>query len=426
MAKTETKLTELRINQLSSKDRFLQAIANGEVLDNEFYMTPEEDIDVSEYPITFTKATSRDNVSSGDTISSVFGKIAKWFSDLGSLAFKSTVSKSDLENSVQTSLGKADTALQSYTEQYTGTVKKVNNTSPDANGNVSITIPSEVTESTVSGWGFTKNTGTYSKPSGGIPKTDLASAVQTSLGKADTALQSFTETDPTVPSHVKNITSTDISNWNNKSTFDGNYNSLSNKPTNVSEFTNDANYVKNTDYATTDVAGVIKRGNWITLSSDGKLEAGELTKAQYDSASGKTFVGKTTLENVLTARIPTALSSLSGDATHRVVTDAEKNAWNAKSNFSGSYNDLTDKPESSGGEFDFDEYVENVGYSYSYNSSTRTETITHDGETFATRISATTSNGYTISISCPSQNINQTSTYVKDESGNWSVTTASN
>ena len=29
----------------------------------------------------------------------------------------------------------------------------------------------------------------YDKPSGGIPKTDLASAVQTSLGKADTALQ---------------------------------------------------------------------------------------------------------------------------------------------------------------------------------------------------------------------------------------------
>ncbi len=52
------------------------------------------------------------------------------------------------------------------------------------------TIPSAVTESTVSGWGFTKNTGTYSKPSGGIPKTDLENSVQTSLGKADTALQS--------------------------------------------------------------------------------------------------------------------------------------------------------------------------------------------------------------------------------------------
>lgn len=50
------------------------------------------------------------------------------------------------------------------------------------------TIPAPVTEQTVSGWGFTKNTGTYSKPTGGIPKADLANNVQASLGKADTAL----------------------------------------------------------------------------------------------------------------------------------------------------------------------------------------------------------------------------------------------
>jgi hypothetical protein len=36
-----------------------------------------------------------------------------------------------------------------------------------------------------------------------VAKTDLASNVQTSLGKADTALQSYTETDPTVPSWAK-------------------------------------------------------------------------------------------------------------------------------------------------------------------------------------------------------------------------------
>lgn len=42
--------------------------------------------------------------------------------------------------------------------------------------------------------------------------------------------------------------------------------------------------------------------------------------------------------------IPTALSDLTDDTTHRVVTDAEKAVWNAKSNFNGSYNDLTDKP----------------------------------------------------------------------------------
>ena len=38
------------------------------------------------------------------------------------------------------------------------------------------------------------------------------------------------------------------------------------------------------------------------------------------------------------------LSELTQDSTHRVVTDSEKTAWNAKSNFSGSYNDLTNKP----------------------------------------------------------------------------------
>lgn len=52
------------------------------------------------------------------------------------------------------------------------------------------------------------NKGTYSKPSGGIPKTDLASAVQTSLGKADTALQSHKYRGISVNGQVK-LTDTD-------------------------------------------------------------------------------------------------------------------------------------------------------------------------------------------------------------------------
>lgn len=39
--------------------------------------------------------------------------------------------------------------------------------------------------------------GKYSKPSGGIPSSDMTSAVQTSLGKADTALQSISSSDVT-------------------------------------------------------------------------------------------------------------------------------------------------------------------------------------------------------------------------------------
>lgn len=44
-------------------------------------------------------------------------------------------------------------------------------------------------EADVAAKGFTKNTGTYSKPASGIPKTDLSDSVQASLEKADTALQ---------------------------------------------------------------------------------------------------------------------------------------------------------------------------------------------------------------------------------------------
>lgn len=71
-----------------------------------------------------------------------------------------------------------------------------------------------VTDTEKSTW---NGKGTYSKPSGGIPKSDLASGVQESLNKADSALQSFTETDPVFKaSPAYGISSDDIENWNNK------------------------------------------------------------------------------------------------------------------------------------------------------------------------------------------------------------------
>lgn len=69
--------------------------------------------DGSNVTVAFTKPSSRINVATGEKLSVLFGKIAKWLGDLGTLAFKSTVAKSDLASDVQTSLGKADSALQS-------------------------------------------------------------------------------------------------------------------------------------------------------------------------------------------------------------------------------------------------------------------------------------------------------------------------
>ena len=72
-------------------------------------------------------------------------------------------------------------------------IKTINGTSILGSGDITIEGGATLTEADIATMGFTKNTGTYSKPSGGIPKSDLDSAVQTSLGKADTALQSYTE-----------------------------------------------------------------------------------------------------------------------------------------------------------------------------------------------------------------------------------------
>ena len=88
------------------------------------FLTQHQDIsgkldktgDGSNVTAAFTAASTRANIATGEKLSVLFGKIAKWFADLGSLAFKSKVAKSDLASDVQTSLGKADSALQSYTE----------------------------------------------------------------------------------------------------------------------------------------------------------------------------------------------------------------------------------------------------------------------------------------------------------------------
>ena len=95
--------------------------------------------------------------------------------------------------------------------------------------------------------GASKGATAYQKPSGGIPKSDLASAVQTSLGKADTALQSFTESDPTVPAWAK---------ASSKPTYTaaevGALPSTTSIPTKTSDLTNDSNFVVDADYVHTD------------------------------------------------------------------------------------------------------------------------------------------------------------------------------
>lgn len=99
------------------------------------------------------------------------------------------IPKTDLATAVQTSLGKADTALQ--TAPVTSVNSKTGAVELSASDVGAYVLPANgIPDSDIASAATWNAKGTYSKPSGGIPKTDLASAVQTSLGKADTALQS--------------------------------------------------------------------------------------------------------------------------------------------------------------------------------------------------------------------------------------------
>lgn len=121
----------------------------------------------------------------------------------------------------------------------------------------------------------------------GLSTNDFTNAEKTKLASA---LTSYTETDPTVPAWAK----------------------AENKPT----------------YTASEVGAVPT-----TRTVNGKSLSGNVTLSATDV---KALPDTTT--------IPTTLAGLSDDTTHRVVTDTEKAAWNAKSNFSGNYNDLTNKP----------------------------------------------------------------------------------
>lgn len=124
--------------------------------------------------------------------------------------------------------------------------------------------------------------GKYDKPSGGIPSTDLAEAVQTSLGKADTAIQS---------SDLSTVaTSGDYDDLLNKPT-------IPTVPTNVSSFTNDAGYTTNTGTITS------VKMNGSTVASSGEADLGTvLTQHQSIKTINSTSlvgIGDVTVQETL-------------------------------------------------------------------------------------------------------------------------------
>lgn len=134
----------------------------------------------------------------------------------------------------------------------------------------------------------------------------------------------YTETDPVfLASAAHGISSSDISAWNSKSDFSGSYNDLTDKPT-------------------------IPTVNNATLT------------IQKNGTNVQTFTANASSNKTANITVPTKTSDLTNDsgyitgytetdpvflasAAHGISASDISN-WNGKSDFSGSYNDLTNKP----------------------------------------------------------------------------------
>ncbi|MBQ0114184.1 MAG: tail fiber domain-containing protein [Bacteroidales bacterium] len=101
----------------------------------------------------------------------------------------------------------------------------------------------------------------------------------------------------------------------------------------LSETVDLSKYALKTDLPTIAKAGVpglVAGGNWLTVNqTTGKMECGELTKAQYDSALGYTFISKTTLNNVLKDVFTDGVIA-TGSTEKRTLQDRFADAINVK------------------------------------------------------------------------------------------------
>lgn len=139
--------------------------------------------------------------------------------------------------------------------------------------------------------GYATETWVNTQISGFLTQTQIQALISTAL--SDYALSSdiptktsdltndsgfitgYTETDPTVPTYVKNITQANITTWNNKSNFSGNYNDLSNKPT----IPNNSNLVNGSTTGSLRSVGTSGENSTYTMGTHAFAE-GNFTKAK--------------------------------------------------------------------------------------------------------------------------------------------------
>lgn len=277
-----------------------------------------------EMSVAFTQASNRTNVATGDKLKTLIGKVAKWFSDLGALAFKSSVTTNDIAASAVTNAKQASmagktlkgnkNATSSAPQDLTASeVRGILNVADNADSTTQVVYDATTADSVMSTY-----TILFTDPDGGgeiikipfdITSSYMAAALESDFAPAthnhDSRYYTETEVDTKLGqkaalSHTH--ASSDISGLARVATS-GSYTDLTDKPTiptvpaNLSEFNNDAGYL-----TASDVAG--KQDAAVAVSGSGSISASLQNNREY------TYTGVSSL----------SLSASSSVSCHGMIT----------------------------------------------------------------------------------------------------------
>ena len=119
--------------------------------------------------------------------------------------------------------------------------------------------------------------------------------IRLGAGKGATALQSFTEKDPTVPAHVKSITQANIDTWNNKqATITGAASSItsSNLTANMALRTDDNGKITNSSATSTELSYLSGVTSAVQTQLDGKQAKGSYANTDLSNVTNVSSVFK--------------------------------------------------------------------------------------------------------------------------------------
>lgn len=277
-----------------------------------------------EMSVAFTQASNRTNVATGDKLKTLIGKVAKWFSDLGALAFKSSVTTDDIAasavtNAKQASMagktlkGNKNTTSSAPQDLTASEVRGILNVADNADSTTQVVYDATTADSVMSTY-----TILFTDPDGGgeiikipfdVTSSYMAAALESNFAPAthnhDSRYYTETEVDTKLGqkaalSHTH--VSSDISGLASVATS-GSYTDLTDKPTiptvpaNLSEFNNDAGYL-----TASDVAG--KQDAAVAVSGSGSISASLQNNREY------TYTGVSSL----------SLSASSSVSCHGMIT----------------------------------------------------------------------------------------------------------